>query len=377
MRDKKVSLSGEKQKAIGVVFYDYSVKAGGQRVAANVFNYLCGKGYRIIFISVFSKNGTVSFELDGRISVFFLNDGEGHFRKVLRSSIKSFGEIVDRENIGVLLAEGFSADMITAIVSKKRNIPFLHCEHTSLENKLYSDSLASKVYRYVGVCRSKAIIALTEANKISFENKYRSAKGKVVVIPNWVEKPDNAVTYNPDAYVILSIGRADPVKGYDRLIEVASRIKTACVGWEWQIWGNFDNEYGQSIRQMIHERELEDFVKLKGSTENVNEVYANSGLFVLTSYFEGLPMVLLEASVNRIPLLSFDIATGPNEIIVDGVNGYLINDADLEEMSDRIRGLVLNKNERIRLSENSWINLTRFEKERVAEEWHQLLSKFV
>ncbi len=370
-------VSAEKKKAIGVVFYDYSIKAGGQRVAANVFNYLCNKGYRVIFISVFSKNGKPSFALDDRISVCFLNEGEGHFRKVLRSSIKTFCEIVDRENIGVLLAEGFSADMITAIVSKKRKIPFLHCEHTSLENKIYSESLGSKIYRFVGVRKSKAIIALTKANKTSFENKYRSAKGKVVVIPNWVEKPEKAAAYNSEAHVILSVGRADPVKGYDRLVEIASRIRTACAGWEWHIWGNFDNEYGQGIQRAIQDHGLEDFVKLKGATENVNEVYSNAGLFVLTSYFEGLPMVLLEAAVNRLPLLSFDIATGPSEIIVDGVNGYLVEDAKPEKMADRICELVSNKNERILLSENSWIKLERFEKDRVAEAWHQLLGQFV
>ena len=88
-------------------------------------------------------------------------------------------------------------------------------------------------------------------------------------------------------------------------------------------------------------------------------------------------MVLLEAAVNRLPLLSFDIATGPSEIIVDGVNGYLVEDAKPEKMADRICELVLNKNERIRLSENSWIKLERFEKDRVAEAWHQLLGQFV
>ena len=54
-------------------------------------------------------------------------------------------------------------------------------------------------------------------------------------------------------------------------------------------------------------------------------IYKKSAIYVLTSLMEGLPMVLLEAKAYRLPIVSFDIETGPDEIVDDGVNGYLEN----------------------------------------------------
>ena len=57
---------------------------------------------------------------------------------------------------------------------------------------------------------------------------------------------------------------------------------------------------------------------------------------VLPSYREGLPLVLLEAAACGLPMISFDIATGPNEIIRDKINGSLIPPYDCEKMADEI-----------------------------------------
>ena len=350
MIDTSNYLISEAPNTIGVVFYDYSVKAGGQRVAANVFNHLCNQGYRVVFISVFFRNKQASFALDEKIKLYPLNEKECHFREVRKPSVKEFSEIVERENIKVLIAEGFSADLISAIVSQKCKIPFIHCEHTSLENRYYSEDLASRIYRYLGARKSKAIVALTEGNKKSFEKKYRGVGKKTFVIPNWVENDDEKVgSYKKESRIIVSIGRADPVKGFDRLIDIAARVKNRCKGWEWHIWGDFDSEFGRKIEAEIDTRGLNDFVKIRGVTESIGEVYSGAGVLVMTSYYEGMPMVLLEAGLYGIPLLSFDIPTGPNEIIVNGVNGYLVEDGEIDEMANRICELVVNESERLRL----------------------------
>ena len=58
-------------------------------------------------------------------------------------------------------------------------------------------------------------------------------------------------------------------------------------------------------------------------------------MFVMTSQMEGLPMVLLEAKSWGLPLVSFDIMTGPSDIIQDGINGYLIEEGNIDEMAER------------------------------------------
>lgn len=368
----------DEKKTIGVLFYDFSVKAGGQRVAANVFNQLSRDGYSVVIISIFFREGKGAFSLEDNIKLIALNEGDGRFRKVAKKSIKQCAEIIKKERISVLVAEGFSADLLAYIMSRKCKIPFIHCEHTSLENKVYSAGIGSKIYRYLGVHKSKKIVALTQRNKDSFCKEYSVSADKIVVIPNWIEDvPEKQAKYDAESKVILSMGRADSVKGFDRLVEIASGIVDSCQGWEWQIWGNCNNSYGEEIKAKIHEKGLDAFVKTMGVTDDTKKVYSDSSFFVLTSYFEGLPMSLLEAGASKLPLIAFDIPTGPSEIIDDKVNGYLIKDGDLDQMKKAILTLVNDKDERIRLSENSEVNLQKYAKDRVLTKWYDLLAEYV
>lgn len=68
--------------------------------------------------------------------------------------------------------------------------------------------------------------------------------------------------------------------------------------------------------------QLENQLILTGNVSNVSEYMQQASIYVMTSRSEGLPMVLLEAAQNGLPMVSFDIQTGPSEIIEDGKNGF-------------------------------------------------------
>ena len=195
------------------------------------------------------------------------------------------------------------------------------------------------------------------------------------MVPNWVEKKDGIKRYNEDSHIIISIGRADPVKGFDRLIEIARLVQNEA--WQWQIWGDFDNTYGKELAKIISSKGLSNFVRLMGVTNAVQDVYRKSSFLVLTSYYEGLPMVLLEAKQNDVPLISFDIKTGPNEIITDGINGYLVQDHDIEGMVEKIKDLMNNKEKRVYFSQNSYIGLEKFDKDTILEQWMNMLNELI
>lgn len=367
-----------KQRAIGVLFYDFSIPGGGPKVATNVFNALSELGYeKIIFISVFMKYSCQSYSHNEKIKFYYLNQGEGHLINTFFFSLKTLDNIISENNVGLVIANGYSVDLLCSIVSIKHRIPMIHWEHTSLENRYYNDDFVSKLYRLIGVIVAKKIVALTEKNKRSFINKYNLNEEKVAVIPNWMDNFETCNNYNSKSHIILTVGRADPVKGFDRLVEVAARVYKGHEDWEWQIWGDFDNSYGESVKAAILKSRLNKFVKIMGTTHNIQDVYKNGAFLVLTSYYEGLPMALLEAKQFKLPLISFDINTGPDEIIEDGVNGFLIRDNDIEDMTVKIKHLMDDIALRENFSENSVLGLKKFDKSQIINLWIDLLKQYI
>lgn len=106
----------------------------------------------------------------------------------------------------------------------------------------------------------------------------------------------------------------------------------------------------EEIQQRIEKEGLENNVHLMGLTDHMESCYQGHSMYVLTSYREGLPLVLIEAKANALPLVSFDIVSGPREIIRDGEDGKLIPPYDTEKMAGVIYELLKKPEERLRLS---------------------------
>ena len=95
----------------------------------------------------------------------------------------------------------------------------------------------------------------------------------------------------------------------------------------------------------------------------------------MTSRYEGLPLVLLEAKQYQLPIVSFNCPTGPSEIVLDSENGYLIDNFDTNEMSNKICKLIEDKELRGRFSENSLNDTEKFSKERILQQWIHLIEE--
>lgn len=130
------------------------------------------------------------------------------------------------------------------------------------------------------------------------------------------------------------------------------------------------------VKEKIIKYNLENNVILKGAVNPilVYDQYSNYTMFVLTSYREGLPLVLLEAKANKLPIVSFDIETGPNEIVENNVNGFLIEKYNIKEMAIRINELLKNKDLRQKFSNNAYKNINKFKQDTIINEWINLIN---
>lgn len=156
------------------------------------------------------------------------------------------------------------------------------------------------------------------------------------------------------------------------LVEVAKKVLQTHPDWQWHVYGT--GETFDEISNKILEYHLKEQLILKGNVENVFRLYSEYAFLVLPSYREGLPLVLLEALSAGIPMISFDIETGPNEIIEHGKNGFLVPPYNIDKMAEYIIELMEDEERRCHMAGQTKAE-DKFKKENILKQWIALLEE--
>ncbi|RDU58709.1 glycosyltransferase, partial [Helicobacter sp. MIT 14-3879] len=197
----------------------------------------------------------------------------------------------------------------------------------------------------------------------------------IKVIPNFIPEIPLEVS-NLDNNNVLSVGRMDygDQKGFLRLIDIWKIVvdsKDFNPKWNLTIVG--DGILKEKIESKIKELNLNSYITLKPFTKEIHKEYLNSSIYVMSSFFEGLPMVLVESGSYGIPLISFDINTGPSDIIEHNKSGYLIKDNDLIDFANKIIILMNDKNKRKEFGlKQREIIQDKFNKDSIMKLWEEL-----
>ncbi len=350
---------------------------GAERVAANLANSLCEK-YEITLISAFGNEQPIAYSLDQRIKFFYIVNKNIRLRYCYFSACRKLNKILNEVCPDITLLVHASTYVFLPSFWKVKT-KCIACEHMNLQNKFSTASLGSKIKRRCAVLKCNKIVTLTQADKENYIKKYRLADDKVVNIYNWIEPEllNYFKVHNGQDKKIITVGRFDPVKGYEMLVEVAKEVLHRHTDWVWHIYGTGDSGYKHKIQQMIEEYQLENRLVIKEPVKAIYEKYPEYSFFVLTSYYEGLPMVLLEAQACGLPVISFASPTGPEEIIVNGVNGDLVPCYDIGTMINKVDDLINNSKKIQDFSQKSSQNIEKFQKEKILKQWEQLFDSLI
>ena len=175
---------------------------------------------------------------------------------------------------------------------------------------------------------------------------------------------------------IISVGHIDKNKNFIIIPEIASILFKEHAEWVWDIYGSGSQSDCDELMNAISAYGLEEKVCIKGFEKDVSQVYKGASLCVMTSIHEGFPLTLIEAKACGLPVISFDIDTGPDEIIRDGVNGYLIEAFDKKAMTIKILQLMENEQLRKDFSDNSYLDLANLSPDVIVKEWTDLFNSF-
>ncbi|MEN3009324.1 glycosyltransferase [Pseudothermotoga sp.] len=229
----------------------------------------------------------------------------------------------------------------------------------------------SKIFTASNLKRFDLILAIS--TKLAEQVKELAPDVKVIVVGNPVlsaRYKDISPIDRARKIIFAYVGRLDERrKNLKFMFKGLSKLD---FDWKLKIVGTGPDE--QMLKEYAKKLGISDKIEWLGFSKEPFELLRGEGVtaLLLTSRFEGLPTVLIEAVSYGIPVISSDCETGPSDIVVPGVNGYLYRTGDLKDFIEKVKGLVEG---RLHLSKPSEMRKTveKFDIEKVCKSIHDIL----
>lgn len=345
---------------------------GAIKVATEVANALVEE-YDVSFIQLADK-GAPAFAVDPRIACLSLGIDAERIVDKAKALLGPLRRVIREQGIQVLL--GVSADEVSAALlpCKLTRTPLVFCDHESLMSQI--DLKKTMLVKRTLARQCARTVVLTEASRQAYIREFQIRPDKLLRIPNWIPDrlEERASSWDPASKRVIWAGRLDVEKGVDHLFEVARRVLPGRPDWAIDVYGravlgtsDFD------LAAAAEEAGIGAQLVLKGQVHDLYERYPSYGVGILTSYRESLPLFLLEAKACGLPLVSFDVVTGPSEIISDGVNGYLIPPYDCDAFAAKLGALMDDDDLRQEFHEAAPQGLGQYSKAAIYPQWTALI----
>lgn len=364
-------------KNLCFVCFNIEDMGGITRVMSNICRELeLSRDYKLSIVSICDTGKESHYRFSENIKIFKLsNNPSDRIRNIIFKSFSPLKRIFSDNHFDIIFMEGHYIPPIVLPLKFFIKSKFVFCDHGSLTNQI-KDKKAT-LFRRLSSKMCEKVVVLTNQTKDEYKKIFGISDSKISVIPNFIDEDIFKFKreYDVNSKIILSSGRFTKEKGFDMLIDVASMVLSKHPDWQWRIYG--DGPEREKIEVLIKEKKLRKNVKLMGLADNMYEKYKDAGIFVLTSYREGFALVLLEAKASGIPMVSFDISSGPSEIISNAMDGYLIPCYNKAAMSAKICALIENDDLRKRFSEHTQIGIENFLRCKVMEKWNNVIRELL
>lgn len=172
--------------------------------------------------------------------------------------------------------------------------------------------------------------------------------------------------------IVLNIGRFTSDKRQLLLLQIWSSICLEFPEWKLRLVGT--GELEEQLKVFVHDNNLLGYVEFIKPTKNIEEIFLQSSVFAFTSRFEGFGMVLAEAMALGVPCISFDVPSGPRDIIQDGIDGFLVREEQVDEFSEKLRLLMADSEKRQSMGSSAKVNIKKFSDTEIEAQWNKLLD---
>ncbi|MEV0590153.1 glycosyltransferase family 4 protein [Nonomuraea cavernae] len=364
---------------------------GTIRTVFNQAGAMVELGHQVEIVSVIRRRNAPQFGLDSRVKVVTLVDqrervlADSLGRKVwrrLRGKMVPWGEFaaeyfterVEKAVIdyvsglddGILVTTRPALNLISARRAPKSVIRVAQ-DHMNLA--AYPEPVRKEIARYYG--RFDAVVVLTKTN----QREYRALlpRTPIVRIPNAVHL-SHELSRQTDP-IVVTAGRLVRQKGYDLLIPAFAAAAERHPGWQLRVFGSGPKK--DSLASLIEEHGMGDRIRLMGRTERLDEELASASIYALSSRFEGLPMVMIEAMGHALPVAAFDCPTGPADVLTPEVDGLLVPPEDVDGLASALDRLMGDRALRLRIGAAAAQTARNYAPDVIMPVWEDLFSELL
>ena len=301
-------------------------------------------------------------------------DVSGNPFQYISKYISGIKKVVAKVHPEIILVcdDGLKGFFLPKILGTK--IPIIYERHVSKlieisENQSFIKGIFTKAKFFLMDILAKdftQFIVLTEGNK----NEWKSKNVKVIPNPLPFFPSEISALQNKKA---IAVGKQSYQKGFDRLLNAWALLGEEFQDWQLHIYGKLDESLG--LEKQVQNFKIENQVFFHPPEKKIEEKYAESSIFVLSSRYEGFGMVLIEAMSFGIPCVSFDCNYGPSDIIRNNEDGFLVENGNEKELAEKLQLLMKNETLRLQMGKKARENVQRFSPQNVVKQWDELFKK--
>lgn len=361
-----------------------AVWGGIERVMSDKLNYLVlHYGYEIYIITADQGNHPIPFPLDNHIIIKDLQirfhqqyhyhgmkrilkckELDNLYRGRLLSCIKEI-----KPDVISCIREGY----VPVVLDVKGNIPAIFESHAMYRDVEYENPtfkhrfmthLQRKKFR-----KLEKIVTLTQGDALD----WKRVCNNVCVIPNVVHLNESGRYSKCKTKSAIFAGRFDIQKDFGTLVKVWSIVQQCHPDWVLNVYGN--GELKPFYERQVNEKNLN--IVIHPAVKDIFDKYVESSMLLMTSLYEPFGLVLAEAMSCGLPVVAFDCPYGPADIINDGVDGYLVENRNVEVFANRVCQLIDDEQLRQKMGKDAILSAQRYKAENVMPQWHQLFLNLV
>lgn len=357
------------------------VQAGGiQRVIIEKMNWLAERGHSVMLITYEQGSHPMQFQLDPRVNhidvecryftiykhplllrPFYIHLMKQKFKKRLQA-------IIAENGLDIIVMPHNIREFQYIIASMSSIVSVVYESHSAsdefVKNEIFS-KFKNSIYFFPMLRKIKMVIALTKGDAMFWKRYCNNVQTVVNPLSSYCNTIEE---YPKEEGRILYVGRLHPVKRIDRLIQAFSMIADKYPLWHIDIFG--EGKEKNRLDNMISSYGLTERIKIHEPVSSIFEEYRRSQFLVLCSDNEGFSLVIIEAMSCGIPVVSTDCPYGPREIIDDSKTG-LLSRMEVSDLATKMEWMITHEQERQKMGFLAHQTVSRFEKNKVMEEWEK------
>lgn len=353
---------------IVLLIQDITTKGGTERTTCCVASELRRRGHEVSVVSVFRNEEQAHYTAEG-VPVYYLTE---EIYTAEKSALRRTGQMIRTvrkarrcpalQEADVILCQKILASALAYLSGfRQKSIAVEHFTYG-----MYTPAIRKIRHRLYK--RMRAVITLTLKDR----ELYQQEKLKeVYCIPNMISV--SPVPYQgEESRRIVSVGRLTRQKGYDLLLQAVADIADEMGDFHIDIYG--EGEERDALEIQCEQLGLTDRVHFCGYTDSIGQIYATSAFYVMSSRFEGFPMVLLEAAACGLPIVSFDCPEGPAILLQNG-GGIVVEAEKTKALGEAILTMIQHPDIRQKYRQQLPQVVSPYSPQVIGDQWEELLRR--